>query len=274
MSIGLNLGVYVKAYQSSQAADPITQYLDSVDGSEQAGIWYWDPNLCPCYQDVGGATPAISAGNAVARIDDYFENGVNITQSTAALQPTLVAVGSIFQVRHQADALSVAGQNVPIGTDGQGVQVIWQGADNTSTSNTATQMYWNGRDTDTGDRLILRREGGTGIRLYSLLSDPNNFADYTNGVDSTQRVIRARSKQDLPNRGLYIWDDEILVGNNAGGGGQGAWQINEFHIGRRQSGTEYHADFQWSAMVVIDRATVSDTTTEEIAALLMDRNSL
>lgn len=257
--------------------DAVLTFLSSVSAEEASGLWYFDPSVCDVYTDTAG-TGRAGAGDNLARIDDYFGNGWSFQQGTAGLRPLLESVNGGLYVRHQSDILSLAADpNLEIGQTSDGSTYGFHFQDDYDDSDLNNLTYMGGDDTSiNSNRLLLRRgnngAGGFEVQSYCLDTSPSFESAYTPADPDGYKVVRVRNKSNLPDRGIVIWENGVLVNNQTNGGDDIDYQVNVLHLGQRDGGTEIHPGFRWSAFFFADRSVCSDETIEGLEVALATRN--
>lgn len=281
MSVGFPIGLGLRTGRivgSEPDPDAMVSVLDGIAGANQNGIYYFDPRVCNVYQDVAGTVPAISHGDPVARIDDYYGNGWSLRQSTGSLQPSIEVISGEIWIRHLSDVLTLSSDpNIEIGQSTEGTYYGFHIQDDHNSSDLTNYVYMGGDDTSLNTNRYLLRRGNNGagsfeVQSYNLDNSPSFESAYTPADHDAIKVIRVRNKILLPSRGIPIWENGVLVNNQSNGGDAIDYQINALHLGQRDGGTEIHPSWRWSAFFLIERDIASDADSEAIETGLIARN--
>lgn len=266
MSIGLGLGLTLRQY-SSNREDPLIEVFTKIqtDG-EDSGLYVWDVNLSSVYQDTGGTTPA-ELGDPVGRVNEYYGKNIPLIQGTTSLKPTLVqGTGSYLEANHQSDHLAVdldgAGLAMQIGQLASGLgggHILAGFRDNISPGTSTFMNYFAGVDAASGvdGRLRVQRQGSDRMWSQSLVG--TNYNVFWDGAmnQGVHRTIRLRNKTALSGRGIQYYEDGVL-GASQGNSVTGLYNVTNFYVGCTGGLTEYHQDFSWSCVMLINWAVVSD----------------
>jgi hypothetical protein len=238
--LGGGIGKFFDGGVSKSGAAAAGAFTPTSLFSSNTGGW-WDPSdHTTTFQDTAGTTPANTAGQAVARINDKSGNGNNLLQATGTAQPILQNTGAFWWLQFDGAAQYISAAftlGQPLTRISCARNITW----------TATHRMWDG-NTVNGAGLIQGQSVVTpGIQMFAGSIAPTDASNFTVGADHVVSEFFSGAASTLTvdnntantgNSGTATADGAIIgAAGNISLFGNIRW-YGAVHIGRALTGAE------------------------------------